>query len=247
MKMIISPAKKMQEDTDSLPWHDLPCFLSSTRRILASLSSMDYSALKKLWGCNDSIAEENGQRLEHMQLETGLTPALLAYQGIQYQYMAPNVFTREELEYVQEHLFILSGFYGVLRPFDGIRAYRLEMGAKLSIDGHKDLYSFWGDMLSAKVFSEDDIVLDLASKEYSQCISRYVPAGKKLVSCSFAQLVNGKAVEKATLCKMARGEMVRYLAQERIDCLEGVMAFDRLGHSFSRELSDENKLVFLKQ
>ena len=124
MKIIISPAKKMNVDTDSLPWRDLPAFLPKTEEIAKTLQVMSRDELKKLWKCNDSIAAVNVERLANMDLRTRLTPAVLAYEGIQYQYMAPGVFTDREYDYIQEHLRILSGFYGVLRPFDGVTPYR---------------------------------------------------------------------------------------------------------------------------
>ena len=127
MRIIISPAKKMKVDTDSFPYRDLPVFLSNTEEICGELQSMSYEELKKLWKCNDQIAQLNVRRLQDMDLYNRLTPAVLAYEGIQYQYMAPGVFTDQEYAYIQEHLRILSGFYGILRPFDGVTPYRLEM------------------------------------------------------------------------------------------------------------------------
>ena len=121
MRIIISPAKKMNVDTDSLPWRDLPQFLNRTEVILDRLKAFSYDELKKLWKCNDKIASENVDRLEHMDLRQGLTPAILAYEGIQYQYMAPGVFTEREFDYAQEHMRILSGFYGLLRPLTALR------------------------------------------------------------------------------------------------------------------------------
>ena len=127
MRIIISPAKKMNVDTDSFPYRNLPEFLPNTEEICQKLQSMSYEELKKLWKCNDQIAELNVRRLQDMDLHNRLTPAVLAYEGIQYQYMAPGVFTDQEYAYIQEHLRILSGFYGILRPFDGVTPYRLEM------------------------------------------------------------------------------------------------------------------------
>ena len=135
MRIIISPAKKMNTDTDSLRWQTLPQFLPEAECLHQCLRQMRPDALQKLWKCNDRIAALNINRLETMDLRQNLTPAILAYEGIQYQYMAPNVFTEAEFAYIQEHLRILSGFYGVLRPFDGITPYRLEMQAKLAAAG----------------------------------------------------------------------------------------------------------------
>ena len=125
LRIIISPAKKKNADTDTLPWSALPDFLQKTQRLLDRMRQMPYAELRQLWKCNDSIAQLNIQRLEQMDLRRNLTPAILAYEGIQYQYMAPGVFTQAELDYVQEHLRILSGFYGALRPLDGVTPYRL--------------------------------------------------------------------------------------------------------------------------
>lgn len=144
MRIIISPAKKMRVDTDSIPVRELPAFLTETESILRELRKMPIEELQKLWKCSDQIAALNVRRLECMDLRSGLTPALLAYEGIQYRYMAPGVFTDQEFAYVQEHLRILSGFYGLLRPFDGVTPYRLEMQAKPKLGDHRNLYEFWG-------------------------------------------------------------------------------------------------------
>lgn len=246
MKIIISPAKKMNDDCDSLPVQALPRFFARTSQLLARLRQMEYGELKKLWRCNDQIARLNFDRLQVMDLERNLTPAILSYEGIQYRYMAPGVFTDGEFSYVQENLRILSGFYGVLRPMDGVRPYRLEMQAKLAMPGCRDLYDFWGETIAEAVYREDDCVVNLASKEYSVCLARYVPAGTRFLTCVFGQRQGGRIVEKGTLCKMARGEMVRYLAQNRITDPASIRAFDGLGYRFCPEESAEYTYVFLK-
>ena len=246
MRIIISPAKKMNADTDSFPSRGLPRMLERTEVLLAKLREMSYEELKALWKCNNQIAELNFQRLRAMDLRRGLTPALMAYEGIQYQYMAPGVFTQEALDYVSEHLRILSGFYGVLQPFDGVAPYRLEMQAKLPVAGAKDLYSFWGDRIAKEVFAGADCVLNLASKEYSVCVTRYVPEGARVVTCVFGERKDGKVVEKGTQCKMARGEMVRFLAENQFMEPEDAKEFDRLGYRFSWEASNGDTYVFIK-
>ena len=233
MRIIISPAKKMRVDTDSLPWRELPVFLSKTKMIAQTLQKKEYDELKRIWKCNDAIAALNMDRFAHMDLTKQLTPAILSYEGIQYQYMAPGVFTQRELDYVQEHLRILSGFYGVLKPFDGVTPYRLEMQAKLKIHDEKDLYAFWGNTLAEQIFSETDCVLNLASKEYSVCISKFLPENIRFITCVFGEEKDGKVIEKGTICKMARGEMVRYLAENDIENPDEIKAFDRLGYRYS--------------
>lgn len=246
MRIIISPAKKMNVDTDNFPYRDLPVFLTNTEELCRKLQSMSYEELKKLWKCNDQIADLNVKRLRNMDLHKDLTPAVLAYEGIQYQYMAPGVFTEQEYSYVQDHLRILSGFYGILRPFDGVTPYRLEMQAKLKIGEYKDLYAYWGNRLAETLFGETNCIINLASKEYSICVSKYLPDSVLFITCVFGEEKNGKIIEKGTMCKMARGEMVRFMAQNQINTPEQIWMFDRLNYRFDETRSDENTYIFLR-
>ena len=170
MKIILSPAKKMKVDTDSITPVELPEFIDKTTEILSWLTAKSREELKTIWKCNDKIAEQNFNRLENMDLWRRLTPAVLSYEGIAFQYMAPSVFEDRQFEYVQNHLRILSAFYGVLKPMDGVTPYRLEMQAKVGIGDSKNLYEYWGDLLYRSVVDNSRIIINLASKEYSKCI-----------------------------------------------------------------------------
>ena len=247
MKLIISPAKKMNVDTDTMEIRGLPRFLDRTRLLCDWLKTMSYDQLKALWRCNDAIASLNYERLQHMELEEGLTPAVLAYEGIQYRYMAPHLFSWEQFDYLDRHLRILSGFYGVLRPFDGVTPYRLEMQAKLAGPGYSSLYQFWGPALAQALAEEDGLVVDLASREYSRAVTDHLPQGMTVISCTFGELREGRVVEKGTQCKMARGEMVRYLTERLAEGPEAMRDFDRLGYSFSRERSTPAHYVFIRE
>ncbi len=246
MKIIISPAKKMVTD-DGLAWKALPVFLEQTQALKERLQSLSYEEAKALWKCSDSIAKQNYARFSQMELRQNLTPAILSYEGIQYQYMAPGVLPQDCLDYIQEHLRILSGFYGVLRPFDGVTPYRLEMQAKLAIGGSEDLYGFWGDRLCRKILEEDRVILNLASQEYARCVSPFLKPGDRFVTCVFGERKNGKVIQKGTLAKMARGEMVRFLAETQARQPEDAKAFQRLGFRYHEELSRETEFVFLKE
>lgn len=247
MRIIIAPAKRMKQDTDSFACQGLPRLLSKTDQLYALLRKLSYEELKVLWKCNDQIAALNFKRLQTMHLRQHLTPAILAYEGIQYQYMAPGVFTYDELDYIQKHLRILSGFYGILRPFDGVVPYRLEMQAKLAVGDAKDLYAFWGDSIARTLFEETDCIVNLASKEYSKCVSQYQTPEIRFITCILGEKRNGKIMEKGTLCKMARGEMVRYMAEHQIQDPEQIKAFDRLGYRFSPPESNDMTYTFIKE
>lgn len=247
MKIIISPAKKMNVDTDTYIIKGLPKFLENTEEIKNYLQALSRAEQQKLWACNDQIAELNYERFKGMDLAHNLTPAVISYEGIQYQYMAPSVFSEDAWNYVEEHLRILSGFYGVLNPMDGVTPYRLEMQAKAKIAGAKDLYAYWGDKLYETVIDESRTILNLASKEYSKCIEKYLKPEDKFITCVFGEWKNGKVVQKATMAKMARGEMVRFMAENQIEDLEEIKKFDRMGFKFHEELSGESEYIFVAE
>ena len=249
MKIIISPAKKMNIDTDTLACRSVPVFLDETAELLAWMRNLTFAQAKEVWKCKDKIAEQNYRRFQEMDLERNLTPAVIAYEGIQYQYMAPAVFGGAQTDYIQEHLRVLSGFYGVLKPFDGVTPYRLEMQAKASEAG--DLYRFWGDKLYREVTWEEQgggsLIVNLASKEYSKCVEKYLTSEDRYLTIVFGELTDGKVKQKGTFAKMARGEMVRYLAENDVQEPERIKGFDRLGYQFAENLSSEKEYVFLKK
>ena len=246
MKILLSPAKKMNVNTDDLAPLGLPVFMEQTEEILRFLQGLSYAEAKKLWVCNDRIAEQNYDRLKSMDLYHRLTPAILSYEGIAYQYLAPVVFESGEFAYVQEHLRILSAFYGVVKPMDGVTPYRLEMQAKAKVAGTKDLYEYWGDKLYREVLDDSHIIINLASKEYSRCIEKYLLPEDIYITCVFGEISGGKIVQKGVYAKMARGEMVRFMAEKQIKDTDEVKMFDRLGYKFRADLSDEKTFVFLK-
>lgn len=245
MRIIISPAKKMKVDEDSLEALGLPVFLEEAGRILAWVKALSLDQAQKLWACNDQIARQNYDRFQDMDLESRLTPALIAYEGIQYQYMAPTVFERQMLAYVQDHLRILSGFYGVLKPMDGVRPYRLEMQAKAKIGQVKNLYDFWGDKLYREVIDQSGIIINLASKEYAKAIEPYLQPSDRMITCLFSQDQGGKIVQKATYAKMARGEMVQYMAKHQVRDIDQIKAFKERGYQFRPDLSSDREFVFV--
>lgn len=262
MRFIISPAKKMNETPDILDFQGYPEFIEDAEILREYMAGLSYGEAKALWKCNDSIAELNFERFRQMNLRRSLTPAIMAYEGIQYQYMAPAVMDEASLDYLQEHLRILSGFYGILKPMDGVVSYRLEMQAKLrpelqvscgaedpadiEVKSFKTLYQFWGRRLADALFRESDIIINLASKEYSKAVSSYLISDIRWITCVFGEYKDGKIIEKGTFAKMARGEMVRFMAEQRAESPEEMKKFDRLGYRFAPEASDEKTYVFVK-
>ncbi|MCR5844963.1 MAG: peroxide stress protein YaaA [bacterium] len=249
MRIIISPAKQMHRLDEALDWQDLPSLIDRAQEVLDWLRLLSYPEAKALWGTNDKLTLQNYELLGEVDLREGLTPAILAYDGIAYKYMAPSVFEAGQFDYVQEHLRIISGFYGILRPLDGVVPYRLEMQAKAHVGGTRDLYEYWGGALYDELLRDDGsrTVVNLASKEYSKAVESHLQPSDKFLTCTFAEEQSGKLVQKGVYCKMARGEMVRYMAERGIEELEELKGFDRLGYAFAPELSSEDEYVFLGQ
>lgn len=237
MKILISPAKQMKSYDDYFNASSSPQFLHKTNLLLEHLKSLPYPELKEAFKCSEKIAREAYENYQTLDLNRANTPALFAYRGIQYTTMSPEVLEDKALRYLSKHLLILSGFYGLLRPFDTIVKYRLEMQAKIPFS----LYEFWGSTLADSI--QDPIILNLASEEYAKCIRPY----RSLIDVKFFEQNSHRLVEKGVYVKIARGEMVRYLAQNQIESAKEIQHFDLLGYHYSESLSSSNQIVFTRK
>ncbi|MBN2222755.1 MAG: peroxide stress protein YaaA, partial [Vallitaleaceae bacterium] len=145
------------------------------------------------------------------------------------------------------HLRILSGFYGSLRPLDSIIPYRLEMQAPLHVGKYENLYTYWNHLLYDELYHENNLVINLASKEYSQCLRPYLKEKDQFIDLHFLVRKNSKLTVKATYAKMARGAMVRFMAERQIKTPEGLKDFQEFGYSYDMKLSKESELYFVKE
>lgn len=246
MRIIISPAKKMVVDQDSFSPSSQPRYLNQATEILQSLKHLSYDQAQKLWKTSDKLTQTSYEQLQALDLAQPLSPAIFSYSGIQYQYMAPDVLSQAALEHLQETVRILSGLYGVVRPFDGIVPYRLEMGARLPVNGAKNLYAFWGDRLYRTLCGHGPII-NLASNEYSKAITPYLKPADQMVDVIFAHVLDGKLKTRATPAKMARGEMVRFIAKNQLTTLEELTHFQSPTYTYDMTRSTNNRLVFVHE
>ena len=245
MKIIISPTKKMKIE-EFIPPYERPLFLHKTNEILSYLLSLSNQEKAKVWKVKGKLLEENLERLKEIDLSIPGSPALFSYDGIQFTYMSPSSFTDDMLSFAEEHLRIISGFYGLLRPFDGIVPYRLEMESKININGKGDLYKYWGSDI-AQGLDEENLVVNLASEEYSKAVIPHLKDSVKVVSPLFLEDLGDEYVTKGVYAKMARGEMVRFLCQNRITTMEGIKDFSVRGYSYSPSLSSPTKMAFVRK
>ncbi len=245
MRIILSPAKKMRREDVLLPWTK-PVFQKEAQEVLTALRSHTPEERQKIWNCSAKLAAENEERLTAIDLKKGISPALFSYCGLAYNYLAADALSDGELEYLQDHLRILSALYGCLRPMDGICSYRLEMEAPLSVNKADDLYSFWGDKIAKEVLTGDRTVINLASREYSDAVEPHLPKGTRMIHIVFAVEVKGALKTKGTLAKMARGRMVRWLAENRISEESDLIKFAE-DCEFFKDRSDADHLVYLQK
>ena len=174
--------------------------------------------------------------------------AVIAYEGIAFQHLAAGVMDGSGLEYLHGHLRILSGLYGVVRPFDGVVPYRLEMGAKLSVGGSRDLYDYWGSALYDALAQECDLIVNLASVEYAKAVTRWVrPDGPQVLTCLFGSVAaSGRFVQRATEAKAARGTFVRWCAERGVADTAELRSFCERGYVLDEGRSSEDELVFVQ-
>lgn len=273
LQVIISPAKKMVVARDAFEPAGIPPFPEKTAALLDRLHGMGRAELQALWKTSDRLTDEACDALRALEavpqcaadlndprFAAGAGPAVFSYAGIQYQSMAPEVMDAEALAWLQGHLWILSGLYGCARPFDAVAPYRLEMGAKLAMPADeksgrgaaRDLYAFWGGDLARAICGDADAcVVNLASVEYAKAVLPHLPAGARSVTCLFGEgLRGGRPAQRATASKIARGSMVRWMAEGRVEDPEELTRFD-VGYRFSPELSrvdaaGNRTLVFMR-
>ena len=247
MKIIISPAKRMKYDDYGAEFFTRPVFYDEAKIIAERMAQLPFDTLKSVLKTNDKLTADAYNMYQTIFAREDYSAAILSFDGIQYKYMAPTVFDDGMFRYVSDNVYILSALYGALRPFDMVLPYRLEMNSPVKAAGFNSMYDFWGDKIANEVYKDDDLVLGLTSAEYTKSVLKYVSGSRRFVYVSFGELIDGKVVEKGVYVKMARGDMVRYLAENDIHDTEGVKGYNGLGYVYHPELSDDKRLTFIKQ
>lgn len=223
-----------------------PKFLDKSKVLLEKIRDLTYDEKKKLWKTSDRLSQLNDKRFREMDFNRNLTPAIFSYDGNQYKRIGPLAFDDGELRYLQDHLRILSAFYGILRPLDGIRPYRLDLNDKLDLGDYNSLYDFWQDMVYEDLVGGDRVIINLASKEYERLVRPYLKGEDRFITIIFGKLHGEKIRQSSRGAKSARGEMVRFMAEKKIRDLDEIKAFNGLGYSFNGDLSTDDEYIFLK-
>ena len=252
MLFLLSPAKSLDYETPAgeLP-HSLPLFAKQSAQLIKLLKVKSPQEIASLMDLSDALAGLNVARYQAWR--TTFTPhnakqAVLAFNGDVYEGLDAKSLQPADLDWAQDRLCILSGLYGVLRPLDWIQPYRLEMGTALANEAGSNLYQFWGPRL-AKHLNErlkadaSPVVVNLASQEYFKAVERKTLKAR-VVDCVFEELRNGQYKIISFMAKRARGLMVRYAVQHRLDAPEQLAGFDLEGYVFDPESSRPDRMVF---
>ena len=254
MLMVISPAKTLDYDTPPvIDKSTQPRFVEHSVELIEVLREKSPQDIAKLMSLSDKLASLNVARYGSWERES--TPnnakqALLAFKGDVYTGLNAEDFSADDFAFAQQHLRMLSGLYGLLRPLDLMQPYRLEMGTKLANARGKDLYAFWGERISQWLNEDlaaqgDEVLLNLASQEYFGAVKPKA-LNARIIDTVFKDQKNGQYKIISFYAKKARGLMARYVIKERLQDPEGLKDFNLDGYRFDAVSSSENQLVFLR-
>jgi len=255
MIIVLSPAKTLDYEFETDGNHSVPFFLSQSSKLIGQLKKKEPKDIASLMGLSDKLATLNYDRYQSWtaskKASNDSKPSLLVFKGDVYQGLQAEDLTKKEMNFAQKHVRILSGLYGILRPLDLMKPYRLEMGTKLETSQGKNLYEFWGDKIQKNVLDElknqkSDLLINLASKEYFTVLGK-VPEDVNVISPAFKDYKNGKYKIISFYAKKARGLMARWIIQNKVTDFENLKDFDVEGYKYSKAESTSTTPVFLRK
>ena len=254
MLIVLSPAKTLDYSVDPKSNHTAPQFLSQSSKLIKTLKDKEPKDIASLMGLSDKLATLNFDRYQSWKAAKSVSsdakPSMLVFKGDVYQGLSAEDFNAKQIKFAQKHLRILSGLYGILRPMDVIKPYRLEMGTKLQTSKGKNLYEFWGNSVQENVISDlasqkSDLLINLASKEYFSVLGK-MPEYINVVSPVFKDFKNGKHKIISFYAKRARGLMAKWIIENNVRDFEKLSKFNLDGYYFSKKDSSATEPVFLR-
>ena len=254
MIVVISPAKKLNFDAESPIKAFSECdFLDNAKTLVRQAKDYSFDEIMNLMGVSENIANLTVQRFNDWNLpftENNAKQAVLAFNGDTYTGLEANTFSDDEFEYAQDHLRILSGLYGLLRPLDLIQPYRLEMGTKMDNQSGKNLYDFWGSKIAEglqKAIKDhgSKYIINCASDEYFKAVDLKV-LDTAVIKPVFKDVKNGIPKVISFFAKRARGMLAKYIIKNRVDNIDELHNFNKSGYEFHHELSNDKELIYIR-
>ena len=255
MIIVLSPAKTLDYEFESNHDHSVPIFLSQSSKLINNLKTKEPKDIASLMGLSDKLATLNFDRYQSWspakKVSADSKPSMLVFKGDVYQGLQAEDLNNSQMKFAQKHIRILSGLYGILRPLDLMKPYRLEMGTKLETSEGKNLYEFWGDKVQKNVLNElkdqkSDLLINLASKEYFTVLGK-LPEDINVVTPTFKDYKNGNYKIISFYAKKARGLMARWIIQNKVTNFEDLSKFDLDGYKYSKAESTATVPVFLRK
>jgi cytoplasmic iron level regulating protein YaaA (DUF328/UPF0246 family) len=252
MLLLLSPAKKLDYDSPlHIKKHTQPLFVEQSKALIKVLKTKSAGDIAELMSLSAALSELNVGRYREWKptfTQENARPAVLAFNGDVYEGLEASSLSAAQLDWAQDHIAILSGLYGVLRPLDLMQPYRLEMGTRLKTPAGKNLYEFWGDRiaryLDERVASQRSrVIVNLASEEYFKAVDLKSLAAP-VVQCVFQEAKAGSWKIVSFHAKRARGLMARFVVQHKVNDVAGLQAFDAEGYAYAEAASTPAKLVF---
>ena len=250
MLVVISPAKKLNTNLsiDSVPTK--PTFQKNATELASIANRLTLTELKNLMGLSDNLAELNSARFASFGNQKSL-PAAFTFAGDTYKGLNADTFSKADIEWAQNHLRIISGLYGLLRPLDNIEPYRLEMGSKLKTEQGNNLYEYWNKTIALAIneLSEETnskILVNCASQEYFQAVDM-TALKPKVITPIFMEKRNGENKIISFYAKKARGLMARYIIENRVRKIDDLRKFNFGNYNYQKKLSTETSLTFLRK
>ncbi len=255
MIIVLSPAKTLDYEFESNHEHSVPAFLSQSSKLISNLKTKEPKDIASLMGLSDKLATLNFDRYQSWspakKVSADSKPSMLVFKGDVYQGLQAEDLNNSQMKFAQKHIRILSGLYGILRPLDLMKPYRLEMGTKLETSEGKNLYEFWGDKVQKNVLNElkdqkSDLLINLASKEYFTVLGK-LSEDINVVTPTFKDYKNGNYKIISFYAKKARGLMARWIIQNKVTNFEDLSGFDLDGYKYSKAESTATVPVFLRK
>ena len=250
MISIISPAKNMRNiKINNIRPKTLGAnrfFTKETKEIIQVLKSLSPWDIQSLMKVNEKIAFQSYAYFQDFNFEKEGVCGLLGYDGLVFKNIKAEEFSKEDFEFANDNIKILDAFYGIVNPLDEVLPYRLEMQYPIKIED-KNLYKFWNDKIYNKLYSEDNVIVNLASEEYAKVVRKFLKEDDIFIDIDFKVYKNGKLKTLATLAKIARGQMVKYIVENKINSPEDLKNFTFDNYKFSHNLSSNRKFVFIKE
>ena len=250
MISIISPAKNMRnlkiDNIKPKMYGESRFFTKETKEIINELKKLTPWDIQSIMKVNEKIAFQSYAYFQDFNFDEEGVCGILAYDGLVFKNIKAEDFTQEDFNFANNHVRILDAFYGIVNPLDGVLPYRLEMQYKININD-KNLYKFWEDKLYKKLYSEDKVIINLASEEYAKAVRGFLDKDDIFIDIDFKIHKDGKLKTMATYAKMARGQMIKYIIENKIDNPEDLKDFTFNGYKFDHNLSTNKKYVFIRQ